>query len=88
MANHSHQPGRRRRSRSVQNFRPSGDAGAHRVQPDFVGRTEMEKFEFAARENILGHHVIRAEGNVEAGDVFAVADIGERIVAADIDVGR
>ena len=69
-------------------FQAEGDASAHRVQPDFVGRAEMEKFEFGTRENILGHQVIRAEGHVEAGDIFAVADIVERIVAGDIDVGR
>jgi sulfite reductase (NADPH) hemoprotein beta-component len=28
---------------------------AHRAQPDFVGRAEMEKFDFGAGENILGH---------------------------------
>jgi hypothetical protein len=49
-----------------------------------VGRTELEIFDFGAREYILGHQVIGAERDIEAGDIFAVADIGKRIVAASL----
>jgi predicted RNA-binding protein with PUA domain len=43
----------------------------------------MEEFDFGTRENILRHQVIGAESGVEAGDIFAVTDIGERVVAAN-----
>ena len=68
-------------------FQAQAGAYAGRVQFDVVRRTELKILDLAAREHVFGQHVIDADGRIETEDIFAVDDVVEREVAANVDAG-